>query len=78
MLAPTTRTHVRWKDHGMRLLLSYDDLGKWSPGRDGELDPGALALAYAYPPLSAGQTWVRANFVSTLDGAATGDDGRSG
>jgi riboflavin biosynthesis pyrimidine reductase len=62
----------------MRLLLSHDDLGHWSPGPDGELDPGALALAYAYPGLSAGQTWVRANFVSTLDGAATGDDGRSG
>ena len=62
----------------MHLLLSHDDLGRWSPGRDPELDSGALALAYAYPQLSAGQTWVRANFVSTLDGAATGDDGRSG
>jgi riboflavin biosynthesis pyrimidine reductase len=62
----------------MRVLLSHDDLGRWSPGHDGDLDPEALALAYAYPQLSAGQTWVRANFVSTLDGAATGDDGRSG
>jgi riboflavin biosynthesis pyrimidine reductase len=62
----------------MRVLLSHDDLGRWSPGHDGELDSEALALAYAYPQLSAGQTWVRANFVSTLDGAATGDDGRSG
>jgi riboflavin biosynthesis pyrimidine reductase len=62
----------------MRLLLSHDDLGHLSPGRHGELSPEALALAYAYPVLSAGQTWVRANFVSTLDGAATGDDGRSG
>jgi len=62
----------------MRLLLSHDDLGHWSPGSHGELSPEALALAYAYPRLSAGQTWVRANFVSTLDGAATGEDGRSG
>jgi riboflavin biosynthesis pyrimidine reductase len=36
-----------------------------------------LALAYSYPHLSESQTWVRANFVSTLDGAATGDNGRS-
>ena len=42
------------------------------------MDPEALALAYAYPELSGGQTWTRANFVSTLDGAAAGDDGRSG
>jgi riboflavin biosynthesis pyrimidine reductase len=62
----------------MRVLLSQDDLGRWAPGHDGVLDPEALALAYAYPPLSADQVWVRANFVSTLDGAATGDDGRSG
>jgi riboflavin biosynthesis pyrimidine reductase len=62
----------------MRLLLSLDHLGHLSPGRDGELGPGELALAYAYPHLGAGHTWVRANFVSTLDGAATGDDGRSG
>jgi riboflavin biosynthesis pyrimidine reductase len=62
----------------MRVLLSHDDLGRWSPGHDGGLDAEALALAYAYPRLSANQTWVRSNFVSTLDGAATGDDGRSG
>jgi riboflavin biosynthesis pyrimidine reductase len=41
------------------------------------MDPEALALAYAYPDLTGAQTWVRANFVSTLDGVATGDDGRS-
>lgn len=62
----------------MRVLLANDDLGRWTPGHDGELDPEGLALAYAYPRLSAEQTWVRANFISTLDGAATGDDGRSG
>jgi riboflavin biosynthesis pyrimidine reductase len=62
----------------MHVLLSRDDLGHWSPGHLREMDSEALALAYAYPQLSAEQTWVRANFVSTLDGAATGDDGRSG
>ena len=61
----------------MRLLLTHDDLGRWTPGHDGEMGPEALALAYAYPPLAPERTWVRANFVSTLDGSATGDDGRS-
>ena len=61
----------------MRLLFSHDDLSGWTPGHEGVMDPEALALAYAYPRLSRTQTWVRANFVSTLDGAATGDDGRS-
>lgn len=62
----------------MRVLLSDDDLGRWGPGHDGVLDEAGLALAYAYPRLSSGQVWVRANFISTLDGAAAGDDGRSG
>ena len=62
----------------MRVLLSQDDLGSWSPGHDGLMDAEALALAYAYPQLRAEQTWVMANFISTLDGAAAGDDGRSG
>jgi riboflavin biosynthesis pyrimidine reductase len=62
----------------MRLILSDDEPGRWSPAHDAVLDSEALALAYAYPTLSAGQVWVRANFVSTLDGAATGDDGASG
>jgi riboflavin biosynthesis pyrimidine reductase len=62
----------------MRVLLSHDDLGRWAPGHDGVMDPQALALAYAYPQLSEEQSWVRANFISTLDGAAAGDDGRSG
>jgi riboflavin biosynthesis pyrimidine reductase len=62
----------------MRVLLSDDDLGRWSPGHDGPLDSEGLALAYAYPTQPAGRSWVRANFISTLDGAATGDDGRSG
>ncbi len=62
----------------MRVLLSLDDLGQWSPGHAGTMDSGALAMAYAYPQLSAHQIWARANFISTLDGAASGEDGRSG
>ena len=62
----------------MRVLLSDDDLGRWSPGHVGVLDSEGLALAYAHPRLPAGRSWVRANFISTLDGAAAGDDGRSG
>jgi riboflavin biosynthesis pyrimidine reductase len=61
----------------MRLLLSHDELGRWAPGHEGVMDPETLTLAYAYPRLSGTQTWVRANFVSTLDGVATGEDGRS-
>lgn len=62
----------------MRVLLSHEDLGRWAPGHAGTMDPQALALAYAYPELTGAQSWVRANFISSLDGAATGDDGRSG
>jgi riboflavin biosynthesis pyrimidine reductase len=54
----------------MRLLL--DETGSHSPGET--LDEAALAALYAPP---AGP-WLRANFVSTLDGAATGANGRSG
>lgn len=54
----------------MRLLV---------PGRTG-LDPftelDADGLAAAYRP--AADTWLRANMVTTLDGAGTGPDGRSG
>jgi len=62
----------------MRVLLSDDDLGRWTPAIGDEMDAEALALAYAYPQMPAERAWVRANFISTLDGAATGDDGRSG
>jgi riboflavin biosynthesis pyrimidine reductase len=61
----------------MRLLLSPDDPDVEAAAREGAMDPEALALAYSYPELSGAQTWVRANFVSTLDGAAAGEDGRS-
>jgi len=54
----------------MRLLL---------PGRSGlpalsELDAAALFRAYAAPQ----EHWVRCNMVTSLDGRATGPDGRSG
>lgn len=54
----------------MRLLL--DQSGTHSPGT--MLTPDQLADVYAPPA----RRWLRANFVSSLDGAATGDDGRSG
>jgi len=40
-----------------------------------DLDLDGLLEAYAYP---AGGRWVRTNMVATVDGAATGPDGRSG
>jgi riboflavin biosynthesis pyrimidine reductase len=69
----------------MRVLLSEDNLGLRTrisgQGVDqeatGVMDSEALAMAYAYPELLPEQSWVRANFISTLDGAAAGDDGRS-
>lgn len=49
------------------------------PGHDDDLDDEVLAQAYAYPPSGrASGTWVRANMVATVDGAAAGMDGRSG
>lgn len=41
------------------------------------IDDDDLAELYAYPA-DLDRPWVRANFVSTLDGAASGPDGRSG
>lgn len=54
----------------MRLLL--DSTGRHAPGE--VLDEAALTEVYAPPE----GPWLRANFVSTLDGAATGANGRSG
>jgi riboflavin-specific deaminase-like protein len=47
------------------------------PGPD---DPahGDPLVGYAYPPLGQHRWWLRANMVSSLDGAVTGADGRSG
>lgn len=58
----------------MRLIL--DDLGA-APAGGGHLDDGALARLYAYPD-GGRRPWLRANMVSTIDGAATGPDGRTG
>lgn len=40
-------------------------------------DATGLDAAYAYPPLADGATWLRANMVTSLDGAVQGPDGRS-
>ncbi|WP_270890005.1 dihydrofolate reductase family protein [Pedococcus sp. 5OH_020] len=55
----------------MRLLLS--ESGALAPGT--ELDDASLRELYAAP---SGRSWLRVNFVSSLDGAVTGPDGRSG
>ncbi len=56
----------------MRLLLNDAVPGAASPGDP--LDAPALERLYAYPD----RPWLRANMVSTLDGAAAGNDGRTG
>ena len=55
----------------MRVLL--DPRRPASPGA--RVTASDLEALYAFP---AGRRWVRANFVSTLDGSASGADGRSG
>lgn len=55
----------------MRILLG----GEGSPASGTVLDEPALERLYAVP---AGRSWLRVNFVSSLDGAVTGADGRSG
>ncbi len=45
------------------------------PAAEGE--PSLTAL-YAHPVPTGGRPWVRANMIASLDGAATGADGRSG
>jgi riboflavin biosynthesis pyrimidine reductase len=55
----------------MRVLL--DPRRPPTPG--GRVTASELAALYAFP---AGRRWLRANFVSTLDGAGVGADGRSG
>lgn len=59
----------------MRLLLNDVVPGLEDP----VVDERALARLYAYPEsATGGGRWLRANMVSTLDGAATGPDGRTG
>jgi len=54
----------------MRVLIG----GNHRQGQDGPLGKGALAEMYAAPATP----WLRVNMVSTLDGAVTGESGRSG
>ncbi|MBO0811026.1 MAG: pyrimidine reductase family protein [Microlunatus sp.] len=46
-------------------------------GKPAALDDAALSELYAHPD-PGDHAWVRTNFVSTLDGAVQGRDGRSG
>ncbi|MFI7589195.1 dihydrofolate reductase family protein [Spongisporangium articulatum] len=58
------------------LLPGSADVGDLTLDRASALQ--ALADLYAYPDPMPARGWVRANMVSTLDGSATGADGRSG
>ena len=59
----------------MRLLLAdLAGMRGLSPG--GPLDDAALASLYLEQPRP--RAWVRANFATSLDGAITGPDGKSG
>lgn len=61
----------------MRILLNEVDPTVAQPGQD--LTDTQLAALYAYPEETVDKRpWVRANFVTTLDGAVAGSDGRSG
>ncbi len=54
----------------MRVLIGDSD----RPGQDGTIGKGDLHALYAAPSTP----WFRVNMVSTLDGAVTGESGRSG
>lgn len=61
--------HRGWQAGEVRILL--DELTE----RAGAVaDDAELAALYAAPD----ESWLRMNFVATIDGAATGSDGRSG
>ncbi|MGL5865373.1 MAG: dihydrofolate reductase family protein [Dermatophilaceae bacterium] len=55
----------------MRILLGPDG----ASASDEPVTDDVLAGLYAFPP---GERWLRANMVTTLDGAVAGADGRSG
>jgi len=59
----------------MRVLLA-DLAGMRAVPAGASLDDAALAALYAEQPRPG--PWVRANFATSLDGAITGPDGRSG
>lgn len=48
------------------------------PAQQVEATMDSVLEHYAYPPLAGGRWWLRANMVASLDGSATGSDGRSG
>jgi riboflavin biosynthesis pyrimidine reductase len=58
------------------LLPGRAEVGNLTTDRESTLQ--ALADLYAYPDPMPSRGWVRANMVSTLDGAASGADGVSG
>lgn len=58
------------------LLPGRAEVGNLTTDRDSTLE--ALADLYAYPDPMPARGWVRANMVSSLDGSASGGDGRSG
>ncbi len=57
------------------LLPGRADVGDLRQDRDATVQ--ALADLYAYPHPLPGRGWVRANMISTLDGSATGGEGRT-
>ncbi|NYJ33158.1 pyrimidine reductase family protein [Nocardiopsis aegyptia] len=59
----------------VRLLMNDVAPGAAEPGDP--VDDSVLEALYAYPD-TVGRPWVRANMVATLDGAAAGNDGRTG
>lgn len=60
----------------LRLLLPGNaDVGDLAEDREATVQ--ALADLYAYPDPMSSRGWVRANMISTLDGSATGSEGRS-
>ncbi len=63
---PDDPMDARWQDRGVQSLF---------PTSPNEVTPDDLIELYAYP---SERTWVRANFVSTLDGSAQGAESRSG
>jgi len=72
----TASSEVRLLLPGSAIVGDLGPDGAGGPGREEAVQ--AIADLYAYPdPLPAGG-WVRANMVASMDGSATGADGRSG
>ena len=58
----------------LAVLWPAERAGEVVPGEDAERGEPALRALYAPPGSAPGGRWVRANMVSTLDGAAWGPD----